>query len=99
MQVDVVSEVKGTSNSDGQNGVNDLDAAMQILAAPPTPWERTACAMKGTVALAVPPISNGFRPSNAVRGAVATEVTSPGTGGNPVRLAIARKRGRSTSEV
>ncbi len=40
--------------------------------------------MKGTVALAVPPISTGLRPSNAVMGAVTMEVTRPSTGGNPI---------------
>ena len=45
------------------------EAARQTLAAPPTPW-RTAAAMNGTVALAVPPIKTGFRPSNDVIGAV-----------------------------
>src|SRR5258708_17768856 len=51
--------------------------------------------MNGTVALAVPPIKTGLRPSSAVIGAVATDVTNPKTGGRPIMLAIARPYGRA----
>ena len=57
--------------------IRKTDAARQTLAAPATPSRRTAPAMNGTVALAVPPISTGFRPSSAVIGAVRIDVNSP----------------------
>jgi len=66
------------------------DATMETLAAPPRPCPRTAAAMKGTVALAVPPISSGLRPNIAVMGAVSTEVKIPSTGGKPINAAIER---------
>jgi hypothetical protein len=46
--------------------------------------------MKGTVALAVPPIRTGLRPNSAVIGAVRIEVTTPNIGGNPIKAAIER---------
>ena len=45
--------------------------------------------MKGTVALAVPPIRTGLRPSNAMTGAVTMDVKTPRTGGSPISDAIA----------
>ena len=66
------------------------EAATQIFAAPPSPCVWTACAMKGTVALAVPPISTGLRPSTAVIGELTMEVTRPRTGGNPIIEAKAK---------
>ena len=60
---------------------------METLAPPPMPWLRTASAMNGTVALAVPPMSKGLRPSKAVMGAVRIDVSIPNTGGNPIRVA------------
>ena len=45
--------------------------------------------MKGTVALAVPPINTGLRPSSAVTGAVRMLVKIPRTGGSPISEAIA----------
>ena len=59
------------------------DAARQTLAAPPVPCAATAAAMNGTVALAVPPIKTGLRPSSEVTGAVRIEVKSPSSGGKP----------------
>src|SRR4051812_27891190 len=75
----------------------NTDAAMQTFAAPPTPWRSTALAIKGTVALAVPPMRTGFRPKRAVMGAVVTEVTRPRTGGRPIKLAIANPYGSAMS--
>ena len=49
--------------------------------------------MKGTVALAVPPIRTGLRPSSAMIGAVRIDVKTPRTGGSPIREAIARPYG------
>ena len=46
--------------------------------------------MKGTVALAVPPIRTGLRPKNAVIGAVMIDVTRPSDGGSPIIPAIAK---------
>jgi hypothetical protein len=46
--------------------------------------------MNGTVALPVPPMSIGLRPKIAVTGEVRIEVKIPSTGGNPMRVAIAR---------
>ena len=66
------------------------DAARQTLAAPPTPWARTAAAMKGTVALAVPPINTGYGPSIDVMGAVRIDVNRPSSGGRPISRASAR---------
>ena len=65
-------------------------AARQTLAAPPIPCARTAAAMNGTVALAVPPIKTGLRPRMAVMGAVNSEVKRPMAGGKPINRAIAR---------
>jgi hypothetical protein len=65
------------------------DATMHTFAAPPRPCNWTACAMNGTVALAVPPISTGLRPNTAVIGALTMEVTSPRTGGKPIMEARA----------
>jgi hypothetical protein len=45
--------------------------------------------MKGTVALAVPPIKTGLRPSKAMTGAVKMDVNTPRTGGKPISDAIA----------
>ena len=56
---------------------------------PPTPWGRTAPAMNGTVALAVPPIRTGLRPSSAVTGAVRIDVNRPSSGGRPMSWARA----------
>ena len=66
------------------------DATIETFAAPPTPWLCTASAMNGTVALAVPPISTGLRPSSAIMGAVRMDVKTPNTGGSPISDAIAR---------
>ena len=60
------------------------DATMESRAAPPIPWLRTAKAMNGTVALAVPPISTWVRPIKEITGAVRMEVKIPSTGGNPM---------------
>ena len=46
--------------------------------------------MNGTVALAVPPISTGFRPNAAMMGAVRIDVKTPNTGGRPMSDAMAR---------
>ena len=73
-----------------QNAIMMTEATMETLAAPPMPCDRTALAMKGTVALAVPPIKTGFRPSSAVMGAVRIEVITPKIGGNPIKAAIER---------
>ena len=73
-----------------QNAIIKTDATIETLAAPPIPWARTAFAIKGTVALAVPPIRTGFRPNSAVMGAVRIEVTTPKIGGNPIKAAIER---------
>ena len=51
-----------------------MEATIEILAAPPMPCCLTAMATNGTVALAVPPISSGLRPSMAVTGPVSIEV-------------------------
>jgi len=45
--------------------------------------------MKGTVALAVPPMSTGLRPRSAMMGAVRMEVKTPKTGGKPINDAMA----------
>ncbi len=66
------------------------DAARQTLAAPPMPWARTAAAMNGTVALAVPPINTGLRPRSDVTGAVRIDVNRPSSGGRPISRASAR---------
>ncbi len=66
------------------------EAASTTLLDPPTPCECTAAARNGTVALAVPPIRTGLRPSSAVIGAVAIDVNRPSAGGRPIRRAIAR---------
>ena len=66
------------------------EAARQTLAAPPTPCARTAAAMNGTVALAVPPIRTGLRPKSDVIGAVTIEVNRPSSGGRPMSRARAR---------
>jgi hypothetical protein len=71
-----------------QNAIISTDATMVTFAAPPIPCDLTAAAMKGTVALAVPPISTGLRPNNAVTGAVKMEVATPRMGGKPIRVAI-----------
>ena len=55
-----------------------------------TPWLFTASAMNGTVALAVPPINTGLRPSAAIMGAVRMDVKTPNTGGSPISDAMAR---------
>ena len=65
------------------------DAARQTLAAPPRPWARTAAAMNGTVALAVPPIKTGLRPKTDVMGAVRIDVKRPSSGGRPISRASA----------
>lgn len=62
-----------------QNPIMITEATMETLAALPIPWCLTASAMKGTVALAVPPMSTGLRPSNAITGAVRIEVETPST--------------------
>src|SRR5690349_16594690 len=49
--------------------------------------------MKGTVALAVPPIRTGLRPSRAVIGAVRIEVTTPRMGGRPISAALESHKG------
>ena len=46
--------------------------------------------MKGTVALAVPPMSTGFLPRAAVIGAVRIDVNSPKAGGRPMSCDMAR---------
>ena len=73
------------------------DATIETFAAPPTPWPWTASAMNGTVALAVPPISTGLRPSAAITGAVRMDVKTPSTGGSPISEAIARPYGSAIS--
>ena len=73
-----------------QNPIMITDATIETFAAPPTPWFCTASAMNGTVALAVPPISTGLRPSAAMMGAVRIDVNTPNTGGRPISDAIAR---------
>ena len=45
-----------------QNPIMITEATIETLAAPPTPWFRTASAMKGTVALAVPADQHGIAP-------------------------------------
>ena len=49
--------------------------------------------MNGTVALAVPPINTGLRPSAAMIGAVRIDVKTPSTGGNPISDAMAKPYG------
>ena len=71
-----------------QKTIIRTDATIVTFAAPPIPCDRTACAINGTVALAVPPISTGLRPRIAVMGAVIIEVTTPRTGGNPIKVAM-----------
>ena len=73
-----------------QNAIMITDATIETLAAPPIPCVRTAIAMNGTVALAVPPIRTGLRPSSAMIGAVRIDVNTPSTGGSPISDAIAR---------
>ena len=73
-----------------ENVIMKMEATIQTFAAPPGPCSCTACAMKGTVALAVPPINTGFRPRRAVMGALTMDVTSPKTAGSPIMVAIAR---------
>src|SRR5450432_3120370 len=73
--------------------VMKTEATRQTLAAPPRPCCATAWDMNGTVALAVPPINAGLRPSRAVIGAVMMDVTSPSTGGRPIMPAMARPYG------
>ncbi len=73
-----------------QKIIMKTEAARQTLAAPPIPWARTAAAMKGTVALAVPPIKTGLRPRADVMGAVTIDVNRPSSGGRPMRRASAR---------
>ena len=80
-----------------QKAIMNTEATRQTCAAPPTPWCATASAMNGTVALAVPPIRTGLRPSSAVMGAVTIEVTIPNTGGSPIMDARARPYGRAMS--
>ena len=63
---------------------------MESRAAAATPPARTAAAINGTVALAVPPISTGLRPISEITGAVRIEVKMPSTGGNPMAVASAR---------
>jgi hypothetical protein len=53
--------------------------------------------MKGTVALAVPPIRTGFRPSSAMMGAVTIEVRIPSIGGRPITDAMASPYGSAIS--
>ena len=72
-----------------QNPIMITLATSETFAAPPTPWPRTAIAMNGTVALAVPPISTGFLPKAAMMGAVRIDVNTPSTGGRPISDAIA----------
>ena len=57
-----------------------IEATMQTFAAPPKPCSWTACAMNGTVALAVPPIRTGFLPRRAVMGELTIDVTKPENG-------------------
>ena len=66
-----------------------IEAARQTFAEPPMPCARTATVMNGTVALAVPPISTGLRPSIAVIGAVRIEVNRPSSAGSPISRASA----------
>ena len=81
-----------TKNADGSSrGMADTLADVANYFEKTTdPALRTAMAMKGTVALAVPPISTGLRPSMAVIGALTMDVTRPRTGGNPIREAMAK---------
>ena len=72
-----------------QKAIMMTEAANETLAAPPIPWFFTAKAINGTVALAVPPIKTGLRPSSAITGAVRIDVKTPRTGGNPISEAIA----------
>ncbi len=73
-----------------QKPIMITEATMETFAAPPIPWLRTAAAMNGTVALAVPPISTGLRPSRAMTGAVRIDVKIPRTGGSPISDAKAK---------
>ena len=77
-------------NRSAANSIMMRDAMMHSVAASPTPPRRAAKAMKGTVALAVPPIRTGFRPKSAITGAVRIEVNTPSTGGRPISEAMAR---------
>ena len=76
-----------------QNPIMITDATIETFAAPPNPWLRTASAMNGTVALAVPPMSTGLRPNAAMTGAVRMDVKTPNTGGRPMSDAMARPYG------
>ena len=69
-----------------QNAIINTEATIETFAAPPIPCDSHCIAMKGTVALAVPPIRTGFRPSSAVMGAVRIDVTTPRIGGKPIRV-------------
>jgi hypothetical protein len=51
--------------------------------------------MKGTVALAVPPIRTGLRPNRAITGAVRMDVKTPKTGGKPISEAMASPYGKA----
>src|SRR5271169_2295647 len=66
---------------------------MQSFAEALIPPALTAPRMKGTVALEVPPISTGFRPSSAQMGAARREVYRPRIGGRPIREAMASPYG------
>lgn len=70
------------------NAIIMAAASSEILAAPPNPCCRTAAAMTGTVALAVPLTSTGFRPRMAVNGAVKIDGNTSRTGGTPTSCAI-----------
>jgi len=78
-----------------QKLIINTEATRQTCAAPPTPWCATARAINGTVALAVPPIRTGLRPSSAVTGAVTIDVTIPSVGGSPIMDARASPYGRA----
>ena len=72
-----------------QKPIMITEATIETFAAPPMPWVRTASAMKGTVALAVPPMRTGLRPRRAITGAVTIDVKTPSTGGSPINDAMA----------
>ena len=61
------------------------------------PPAATAAVIMGTVALAVPPIKTGLRPSNDVTGAVNIDVNSPIWGGSPIIRARAKPYGSATN--
>ena len=69
----------------------NTEAARQTLAAPPTPWARTAAAMNGTGGTGgATDQDSGLRPNIDVMGAVRIDVNRPSSGGRPISRANAR---------